>query len=289
MKPPDLEYIHKLVDDYLYETDVDEYEPNELVQHFRNLRDCFYHFTQYGTDRRRRKLAEDQFGDMDARSRLINILNSGELHGHSKGYYMGMPKTVSFSRATIENLPALIKRNAEYGFFFNLGFLILIGFKPVQHLSKRALQLKPLSIRNKPFADLISDTYNFEWEREYRLVTDIYKINLEDLRLKGGLIVPKKEKKVFLDKYSVPVISAEEVMNWKNHINKIPMPLDPEEELIIAADEIENNTAGGILTDTGELSDDGIADELIVTLGEEQVEKQINEQLKNLEEEPEWE
>ena len=134
-------------------------------------------------------------GKKDSYNNLMSILSSGRIRAVNAFGFLrksNPQKSICFSEIPPKFLNKLVSRHGGSGIAFKKEMLISKGANRVWYLEKDGEQhklidglqnnipgnLKPLLDGLTPFIDLTGDfngrSYRFDWEREWRLVGDLY-------------------------------------------------------------------------------------------------------------------
>jgi hypothetical protein len=133
----------------------------------------------------------------DSHGGLMSMLYSGTITAFKPyGYYArnnAEKKVVCFSEIPPPHLAKLIKRRSNHGIAFKKEFLLKIGAQRVWYLEKNSMVHQSLDtlrgllnnslqqealLNLTPFIDVHGEhkgtPYRFEWEREWRVIGDVY-------------------------------------------------------------------------------------------------------------------
>lgn len=154
-----------------------------------------YHFP-------RRQGDNSLYGNLTPAKKTGKIISSCCIIGSKKGVFANspnyqIPNTVSLSASDFGELRQMIEHRSPYGIAFKKDAKSLSGITQVQYLSGKQIRDRTFRIEELPFIDLVrtqghevmigphlSDRipkYDFSWEQEYRLVTDEWHFQKEDI------------------------------------------------------------------------------------------------------------
>lgn len=147
--------------------------------------------------------------DNDAAHNMENILLDGRIEARTKygvgRYYPSCPNSVCLSEVPTYQLSRINRRRGAYGIGFTKAFIGGLGGGPLFYLNGdrydaiAALMKAAGNDPNAPvwklvsFIDHVSNTYQFDWEREWRVPADV-PLKRENIRF---MLIPESEHERF--------------------------------------------------------------------------------------------
>ena len=177
-----------------------------LLVHIISDPSCWYE-TRYGSGR-----IHSSFANLNARERILSILEKKSITGNPKGYYVNKHKSdvkaevnehiksVSFSFSSMSDVERHFSaRGSKYGIVFFHDFLIDRGLKKVTYINDQdSLELRTLMFNSPHLIESYGKGYDMRWENEWR-IQDSLKFEEDDIAF---IIVPDDDYDSFLDDLS---------------------------------------------------------------------------------------
>lgn len=177
-----------------------------LLVHIVSDPSCRYE-SKFGSGR-----IDSKFASLDARERILSILEQKTITGNPKGYYVNKHKSgvkaevneriksVSFSLSSMSDVEQHFSaRGSKYGIVFFHDFLIDRGLKKVTYINdQNPLELRALMFNSPYLIESYGKCYDMRWENEWRIQGSL-KFEEDDIAF---IIVPDDDYDNFIDDLS---------------------------------------------------------------------------------------